>query len=419
MVNNEIKQSWSLTEFGRSGGDQPMGLAFDREGKLLVATSGHYIQRFRYDVPQSTLVTDTIPLGGNGTELGKFASPTALDVDNDGNIFVVEPGNKRIQVLHEIADAIGFTPVTSAAVTGILTDAFGIAVDRTSSPTMVYVSGVNHIARFRFENNTLIYNDTFGGPTRFIYGPKHLVIDKKVWAAGDNQVYRIDLSQADLNDTTKWQIFNNKQGTADANWSAYGIAVSQTVDNQNLLYVASRVYGLVSSFKTMVESAPIATIVHCSDGDLLPGEPLTCVAAGQDGDASNLISRYEWSSDSGFLVTTNQPDITIATKTGGTTPSQLGSGLHTLRLRVPGNEGNDNDPNLDWSQPVSTTIFVAAQIPAPRPTTIPPYDTVAPPPTPPITCPAGSKWTMLLYLDADNKNDGVELLRTITDRLKL
>lgn len=420
MMDNEIKQSWVLSDVAKTPGNVPVSLAFDGNNRLLIAHDGHVIQRFNYDFAQSILTTDTVPFGGNGSELGKFASPTAIDVDNNGNIFVVDPGNKRVQVLREIEGSIGFSPVTSATAAGILTDAFGIAVDKTSNPIMVYVSGRNYIARFRFENDTLIYNDTFGGPTRFIYGPKHLVIDKNhfLWVAGDNQVYRIDLSQSDLNDTTKWQISNNKQDAADANWSAYGIAVSQTVDNQNLLYVASRVYGLVSSFKTMVESAPIATIVRCSNGDLLPGEPLTCVAAGQDGDASNSISRYEWSSDSGFLVTTDQPNITIATRAGNTTPSQLGSGLHILRLRVRGNEGNDTDPNLDWSQPVSTTVFVVAQIPDPRPTNIPTPDPITPPPTPPATCPVGSRWTLLLYLDADNKNDGKELLAEYRKSIK-
>ncbi|MFN8444645.1 MAG: hypothetical protein U0175_27920 [Caldilineaceae bacterium] len=105
-----------------------------------------------------------------------------------------------------------------------------------------------------------------------------------------------------------------------------------------------RVYGLVSSFKTMVESAPVLrrsfavrmVICYQANTDVV-------FAAGQDGDASNLINRYEWSSDGGFLkITTNQPEISIATK-AGTTPNQLGSGLHTLQFRVrDGNEGNDN-----------------------------------------------------------------------------
>ncbi|MFN8444644.1 MAG: hypothetical protein U0175_27915 [Caldilineaceae bacterium] len=76
--------------------------------------------------------------------------------------------------------------------------------------------------------------------SRFYRWPQTSVIDQNLlWVAGDNQVYRIDLSQADLNDTTKMANLSQPAGAADAQWSAYGIAVSQTVDNQNLLYVAS------------------------------------------------------------------------------------------------------------------------------------------------------------------------------------
>ena len=240
--------------------------------------------------------------------------------------------------------------------------------------------------------------------------PTHIdmAVDGSLWVADNNyRVHRID-----PNDLNNWHIYGNP---SDPSWHAYGIAITKTDDYKDLLYVSSWAYGHISSFTPMTESDPLATIVHCSDGDLLPGEILTCVAAGQDGDATNTIVRYEWSTESsdnqnGLYLITDRPAINIQTVASATQIVQLGSGLHTLRLRVQDNEEA-------WSSYVNTSIYVAPALPAPRPPDISTPDPVQPPPVPPVTCLAGSMWTMLLYLDADNKNDGVQLLEDYHESL--
>ena len=70
----------------------PHGVAFDAQGNLYVAEAGnHRIQN---------LSPDGEPLaqwGSLGEDPGQFFRPTGLAVDGDGNIFVADWGNNRVQ----------------------------------------------------------------------------------------------------------------------------------------------------------------------------------------------------------------------------------------------------------------------------------------------------------------------------------
>lgn len=424
MVNDQIVQSWSMTELGLGASSMPVALAIDHTGNLLITTDTHQLHRFIYDPIHATLRADVLNWGSSGSALGQFSGESGVAADKNGFVFITELGNHRLQVLHQEAAPTGFSAITSITVTGVLSQPFGVAVDDRSEPTKIYVSdiGYQHVVKFTFDrfSRQLTYAGVIGsaGTGAGHFGvTNHLDVDDEgyLWVADHVGYYVHRINPDDpTNPDNGWKSYGT---TLDPAWYAHGIAITKTTDSKELLYVASRGYGLISSFTPIAESDPRATIVHCSNGDLTPGMTLTCMASGQDGDATNLISRYQWSTAGGLSITTTAPQVTIPTKSGATTANILGAGLHTLWLRVRGDEGNDQDPQLDWSQPVSTTIYVAPQAPMPRPTDIPTPDPVQLPPSPPNSCPAGWIWTMLLYLDADNKNDGPQLLAEYHDRL--
>ena len=425
MVDDKIVQSWSMEELGLAAGNMPIALTFDHVGKLLVTTDAHKIHRFTYDPINTTLRADVLNWGEHGSELGQFYGESGIATDKNDFVFITEFGNHRIQVLHQEAAPTGFVAITSITVTGVLSQPLGIAVDDRSEQTKIYVSdtGYQHIAQFSFDrfSKQLTYVGVIGSAgtgTGHFGVANHLDVDEEgyLWVA-DHVGYKVH--RINPNDPTNPDNGWKSYGTSlDPAWYAHGIAITKTADLKELLYVGARSYGLISSFTPMAESEPLATIVHCDKGDLLPGETFTCVASGQDGDASNIITHYKWSTASGLSIIKTESQVAIPTTSGATTAGTLGSGLHTLWLQVRGNEGKDNDPTLDWSQPVSMTIYVAPQVPTPRPTGIPTPEPVQLPPTPPTDCPAGWIWTMLLYLDADNKNDGLQLLADYRNRLE-
>ncbi len=83
-------------EGGRGNGegqfDNPHGLTTDRNGNLYVAdTNNERIQKFS---PNGTFMTS---IGSAGIGYGQFGSPSDLAIDRPGNIYVTEAANHRVQ----------------------------------------------------------------------------------------------------------------------------------------------------------------------------------------------------------------------------------------------------------------------------------------------------------------------------------
>jgi uncharacterized protein (TIGR03663 family) len=99
-AQGDLVRSWG--RFGEVTGDVaedgvfygPRALALDDEGNLYVADTGNK-RIIKYD-PQGQLLT---AVGGAGTEPGEFQEPVGLAIGPDGNLYVADTWNHRIQVL--------------------------------------------------------------------------------------------------------------------------------------------------------------------------------------------------------------------------------------------------------------------------------------------------------------------------------
>jgi len=110
IVHNEKTGKWGKTpkvslEFVRTIGDMesdddnvlfymPSDIAFDKDGNIYVLDSGnHRIQKFSQD--GQYLAT----IGNAGEGPGEFQYPFSFDIDKEGYLYVSDSGNQRIQVL--------------------------------------------------------------------------------------------------------------------------------------------------------------------------------------------------------------------------------------------------------------------------------------------------------------------------------
>ncbi|MCA9966009.1 MAG: hypothetical protein KC423_17275, partial [Anaerolineales bacterium] len=88
-----------ITAWGSGGSDEgqfnsPTGITADRQGNIFVADSeNNRIQKFSDD---GTFIT---AWGSGGSDEGQFNNPTGITVDSQGNVFVAEFLNHRVQKL--------------------------------------------------------------------------------------------------------------------------------------------------------------------------------------------------------------------------------------------------------------------------------------------------------------------------------
>lgn len=93
-----------VAQVGRAGGGtgeftEPWGIAVDAPGNVYVAdTWNHRVQKFDADLRFVTTWGSyaNVPSGG-AERLGSFFGPRAIAVDAEGNLYVTDTGNKRVQ----------------------------------------------------------------------------------------------------------------------------------------------------------------------------------------------------------------------------------------------------------------------------------------------------------------------------------
>jgi tripartite motif-containing protein 71 len=101
-IDGEFIESFGTKGNGESQFENPSGIAFDGEKLLFYVcdTFNHRVQI--YDENMQYLKS----IGSYGTEANKLNEPAGVAVDLNGNIYVVERGNHRVQIFSSEGDSI-------------------------------------------------------------------------------------------------------------------------------------------------------------------------------------------------------------------------------------------------------------------------------------------------------------------------
>jgi len=221
----------------------PNGIAADADGNVYVADTGnHRIQKF--DGHGHYLMG----WGGYGTAPLKFNTPTGVAVSPDGNLHVVDQGNSRIKVF----DSSGSfqsqwgSPGTGS---GQFSSAVGIAVDAAGN---TYVSdGADRIQKFDAGGNFVLQWGSTGSAGGQFNAPAGIAIDARgdVFVAdrGNDRIQKFDAG-----------------GTYVAQWGSSGSGAGQfdqparvAVDAVGNVYVTDLGNARIQKFTT--EGAAITT----------------------------------------------------------------------------------------------------------------------------------------------------------------
>jgi DNA-binding beta-propeller fold protein YncE len=171
-----------VATIGQTGDfDNPSGVALDEQRRLLYVVNAQKHNVNVYSLDNYTFVRT---IGVRGTADGEFNYPTNIAIDAEGNIYVVDTGNFRVQVLN--ADGkfirsigkIGDTPGSFARPKGIAIDSEG--------HLYVVDTAFQNIQIFDKEGRLLLYVGQAGmGPGRFQL-PAGMTIDK------EDRIYVVD-----------------------------------------------------------------------------------------------------------------------------------------------------------------------------------------------------------------------------------
>jgi hypothetical protein len=124
----------------------PDGVALDRQGNVYVVDqTTDRIQKLFFD-PTRGAVVPLAQWGGHGNGPGRFSGPAAVAVDRQGNMYVTDTNNSRIQKLSPTGQPVAQWGQPGAA-PGQFSNPFGIALDGKGN---IYVAdnGNHRIQKF-------------------------------------------------------------------------------------------------------------------------------------------------------------------------------------------------------------------------------------------------------------------------------
>ncbi|GAB3494630.1 hypothetical protein GCM10027341_11010 [Spirosoma knui] len=219
----------------------PYSAAVDGEGYVYVADyNNHRIQKFPPNSTSATAGTTVAGGNGKGSAPNQLDSPTGVAVDGEGNIYVADFGNNRIQMWEPKA----ISGITVAGGSG------GSTSSQLDSPTGVAVDGEGNIYVTDTFNDriqmwepkatsgkTVVGGNGRGSAPNQLYLPAEIAIDRQ------GNLYVADFGNSRIQ---MWEPKEDKVTTV-AGGNGVGSAPSQlafptgvAVDGQGNLYVADR-----------------------------------------------------------------------------------------------------------------------------------------------------------------------------------
>ncbi len=228
-ADGRLREAWGSSGSGPGQFKEPWGIAVDGRGYVYVAdTWNHRIQKF--EAGGRFLLQWGDPLGQPGSGPGQFYGPRGLAFDGEGNVLVVDTGNKRVQKFSPEGVLLAQFGGPGDG-EGLFNEPVGIAVDRQGN---VYVADAwNHrIQKFDAQFRFLAQWEVPVWLSESVVNKPFLAVDAQGNViASDPEGHRV----FQLNDRGEVQAVWGGFGTDDA---SLNLPLGVALDGQGNVYVA-------------------------------------------------------------------------------------------------------------------------------------------------------------------------------------
>jgi len=256
-LNNRIQKFSSsgsyITQWGVYGNgagqfNMPFGLAVSSSGYVYVADTGNNrIQQFDLLGTYTGQIGSSTPNSGSGT--GQFNQPYGVAVDTNGNIYVADTYNNRIQTFTSSGVYImlwGSSSPNSGSGEGQFSQPYGVAVDAN---LYVYVAdtGNNRIQKFTssgvYSTQWGFYAPSEGNGNGEFYNPEGVAVDN------NGNIYVSDTYNSRIQKFTSAGAYLTQWGGLGNGNGQFDLPAGVTADNNGNVYVTDIYNNRIQKFK--------------------------------------------------------------------------------------------------------------------------------------------------------------------------
>ncbi|MCY1021116.1 DUF6265 family protein [Pyxidicoccus sp. MSG2] len=254
--NGMFIEKWGEEGSGPGQFRYPQGVAVNNQGDIVIADSGNNRIQVTAGAPENMRELPgkfRFTFGRRGTGKGEFEEPSGVAVDQDGNIYVSDAGNHRIQKFDDQGRFLA-TWGARGRKTGEFDRPMGLAVDRANKWLYVTDTDNGRVQKFDLGGKFLHAWGDSGVKLGQMYRPKGITVDPR-----SSNVYVVDSNnhriQKFTSDGASLGIFG-RNGTADGElWFPFGVAV----DEKGQIFITDSENGRIQMFQENHKVAELYT----------------------------------------------------------------------------------------------------------------------------------------------------------------
>ena len=180
-IDNGVRRSHLIERLNETVYAQTFERVFEDNQKQYDDLSIYKVSALKSASNSTTLLKVSPFVGGHGDGLGQFERPRGIAVDQKGNFYITDSGNRRVQKFSANGESLGLVGES-----GDFLEPNGVAID-TAGNLYISDAGKHRLIKFRSDGT---FEQEWIGPAPGFFGPRGVVV------GSHGEVYVVDQGRA-------------------------------------------------------------------------------------------------------------------------------------------------------------------------------------------------------------------------------